>query len=97
MAEEPKPCYPACDSFKCGQRALTQMGQRIYCRWADDDCSGPRCNYALCLQKRLLAGGICGLTVRRKTKEELAPEATPGVSVLVKGKLLRRFREDELI
>jgi len=73
------------------------MGQRIYCRWADDDCSGPRCNYALCLQKRLLAGGICGLTVRRKTKEELAPEATPGVSVLVKGKLLRRFREDELI
>jgi len=72
------------------------MGQRLYCRWADDDCSGPECNYVICLQKRLLAGGTCGLTVRRKTKEELAPEAVQGVDIRVKGKLLRRFREDDL-
>lgn len=97
MEEEPKRCYPACDTFRCGQKALTRMERRIYCRWADDDCSGPECNYALCLQRRLVTGGICGLTIRRKTKEELAPEATPEMNVRVKGKLLRRFREDELI
>jgi hypothetical protein len=73
------------------------MDRRIYCRWADDDCSGPECNYAICLQRRLLTGGVCGFTIRRKTREEVAPEATQGVNVLVKGKLLRRFRDDELI
>ena len=97
MVEEPKRCVPACESFRCGQRALTRMGSRIYCRWADDDCSGPGCNYALCLQKRLVTGEVCGLTVRRKTREEIDPEGVPVVNVRVKGKLLRRFREDELI
>ena len=73
------------------------MDRRIYCRWADDDCSGPECNYAICIKRRLLTGRVCGLTIRRKTREEALPEATQGVNVLVKGKLLRRFRDDELI
>ncbi|MCJ7770739.1 hypothetical protein MUP37_04080 [Candidatus Bathyarchaeota archaeon] len=73
------------------------MGRRVYCRWADDDCSGPSCNYAICLQRRLVSGGQCGLTIRRKTGEEIAPENADKIDVKVKGKLLRRFRDDELI
>ena len=95
-------CFPSCDAFKCGQHALIHAGKRIYCRWADDDCVGCTCNYAICVRGRLLPNGVCGLSVKRKTNEESAPETVNAVSaklntVKVKGKLLRRFREDDLI
>lgn len=77
------------------------VGKRVYCRWADDDCVGCTCNYAVCVRGRLLANGVCGLSVKRKTNEESAPETVNvGIelnSVKVRGKLLRRFREDDLI
>ena len=96
LTESPKRCFPGCESFRCGQKALVYKSQRIYCRWADDDCSGPECNYAICLQRRLVGGGLCSLTIRRKTDEEIAPEDLK-IDVKAKGKLLRRFRDDELI
>ncbi|MFH0897219.1 MAG: hypothetical protein V1850_04130 [Candidatus Bathyarchaeota archaeon] len=94
-------CFPACESFKCGQLSLSSMDQRIYCRWADDDCVGPTCNYATCIRGRLLSNGVCGLSVKRKTNEEAGPEAIEVDNIIsnirLKGKLSRRFREDEII
>jgi len=77
------------------------MGNRIYCRWADDDCVGYSCNYAICVRGRLLPKGICSLAVKRKTDKETNPEEIhpdiPINNIKLKGKLLRRFREDEII
>ena len=99
--EKSSHCFPACESFKCGQHTLTSMGRRIYCRWADDDCVGPTCNYALCVRGRLLSNGVCGLSVKRKTNEEIGPEAievdNKVDNIKFRGKLSRRFKEDEII
>jgi hypothetical protein len=92
-----KKCSPFCDAFRCGQRALSISRQNIYCRWADDECSGATCNYAICVRGKLLTGGICGLTVRRKTSEEPVQENNFETGVRIRGKLLRRFKEEELI
>jgi len=51
----------------------------------------------MCIRERLLSNGVCGLSVKRKTDEEAAPEAIRMNDVKLRGKLLRRFREDDLI
>ncbi|MFH0748859.1 MAG: hypothetical protein V1915_02920 [Candidatus Bathyarchaeota archaeon] len=94
-------CFSACETFKCGQRALIHTGKRVYCRWAEDDCVGHTCNYAICSRGRLLPNGTCGLSIKRKTNEEIAPETLkenlPLNNIKVRGKLLRRVKEDDLI
>lgn len=76
-------------------------GRRIYCRWADDDCVGSTCNYSLCIRGKLLTNGVCGLSVKRKTNEEVGPETkkvdSKIESVKLRGKILRRFRENDII
>jgi hypothetical protein len=88
-------CVPRCEVFQCGQRALIFQKNRAYCRWADDQCSGPDCNYASCGRGRLLANGTCGLNVKRKTRDETGPEAFEAPPVKLR-KLRRRIREDAL-
>lgn len=96
--EENKVCFPACDSFKCDQRALIYAGRRIYCRWADDDCVGHTCNYAVCVRGRLLPNGVCGLTIKRKTEDIPSPVVVErNIDVKLRGKLNRRFKEDDLV
>ena len=97
LENEIKRCFPACDSFRCGQRALSYSGQRVSCRWADDECSGPTCNYAICIREKMLTGGVCGLNVRRRTEEAETPQAASETRIRLKGKLARRFKEDELL
>ena len=98
--DEDKSCIPYCEAFKCSQRAFTNIGRRVYCRWADDDCVGPSCNYALCIRGRLLLNGICGLSVKRKTNEETVPLTieTPNKmnNIKLSKKLSRRIKEDDL-
>jgi hypothetical protein len=62
----------------------------------EDDCTASRCAYASCVRGRLLSGGLCGFSVKRKTDfaEEEVPEA---LEVKVKGKLLRKVSKEELI
>ncbi len=91
-----KRCVPRCEFFRCGQRALTFQKTRAYCRWADDLCSGPDCNYASCGRGRLLANGTCGLSVKRKTRDETGPEVFETPPIKLRGKLRRRIQEDDL-
>jgi len=71
-------------------------GGKVYCRFADDLCSGPNCKYAICIRNRLLPDGTCGLTVKRVTSlSEIPPEkAVKGFKV--KGKLKQRLGEEEI-
>lgn len=70
----------------------------IYCRWADTSCTGPTCNYALCVRGRLLPNGVCGLTMRRKTVDERGPEEMmEGTKLRLRGKVRRRLRDEDLL
>ena len=71
-------------------------GQRAYCRWADDECTGGTCNYALCIKSRLLPQGVCGLAVKRITNEDAVPETLEKPKVKLRGKILKRFKEEEI-
>lgn len=90
-------CSPRCEFFKCGQRALIFRKDTVYCRWADTNCTGPTCNYAICARGHLLPNGVCGLTVKRKTVEETEPEdVTVGVKMRLRGKVRQRLRDEDL-
>ena len=89
-------CFAKCEFFRCGQRALTFQGQRTYCRWADDICAGGTCNYAICIKSKLLQNGVCGLAIKRKTYEDGGPE-TLKPTIKLKGKILKRFKEEDIL
>jgi hypothetical protein len=49
----------------------------------------------------MLPNGVCGLSIKRKTYSEVCPETIEVDSkidnIKLRGKLSRRFREDEII
>ncbi|MBS7639759.1 MAG: hypothetical protein QW804_05620 [Candidatus Bathyarchaeia archaeon] len=92
---EARKCFPKCNRFKCGRNYLIFRGGTPWCRWTDEQCSPVNCNYAVCLGRRLLPGGICGETVKRKTIER-SPEEEIMPSVKVRGKIFRKIGEKEL-
>ncbi|MCK4243715.1 hypothetical protein KAX03_02490 [Candidatus Bathyarchaeota archaeon] len=94
MSESEKRCTPECEFFRCGQRALVKQRSKIYCRWADDVCAGPTCKYAICARGRLLANGVCGFTVKRKTVETEPQEKK--ITIKIRGKTLQRLKGEEL-
>jgi hypothetical protein len=49
----------------------------------------------MCVKRKLLLGGICGETVKRKTTEK-EPEEVIGPTVKLRGKTLRRIGEKEI-
>jgi hypothetical protein len=59
----------------------------------EENCKVDNCTYALCYKRRLLPNGICGETVKRKTIER-KPEDIPDRTVKLRGKALRRIRDD---
>ncbi len=65
------------------------------CRWTEEACNVANCQYSMCMKRRLLPGGICGETVRRRTVEKSFEEDF-GEPVRLKGKALRKFGEREL-
>ena len=93
----PKRCAPDCPFFRCGQRAAVRRGSAVYCRFADDECKGPACKYAMCAKNRMLADGLCGLTIRRAGPSlvEIPPEEAVG-EVRVRGKVHPKLRREEL-
>jgi len=48
------------------------------------------------MKARLLPSGACGLNVTRKTPEEAGPEILEEPKVKLKGKILRRFKEEDI-
>ena len=67
--------------------------------WCDnrteEECDVSNCSYATCAKRRLLPGGVCGETLKRKTKE-IEPEEAVGPPVKLKGKVSRRVGEKEI-
>ena len=76
--------------------ALNYQGRRVYCRWAEDDCSGATCNYAICTRGRLLPNGMCGLNIKRKTDEDSGPEISDEPEIKLKGKILKRMKGEDI-
>jgi len=77
------------------KRAVIYQGNRIWCRWAEEECNVAKCSYATCVRRQLLPGGVCGESVKRKTVERrLEEEFIP--SVKLRGKALRKLGDREL-
>jgi len=92
---EAKKCFPSCKVFRCGKNAIVYRGNTVWCRWTEEECEISNCTYAMCARRRLLPGGICGETVKRKTTETEPEEATiPAVKL--RGKVLRKIGEKEI-
>ncbi len=47
----------------------------------------------MCRRRQLLDNGICGRTIKRKTREEKSPEDFEEEEIRVKGKLYRKTGE----
>jgi uncharacterized protein YdeI (BOF family) len=76
------------------KRAVIYQGNRIWCRWTDEDCNVANCSYATCVRRQLLPGGVCGESVKRKTVEKrMEDDMIP--TVRLKGKALRKIKDDE--
>ncbi|MFB6491131.1 MAG: hypothetical protein TU35_007835 [Thermoproteus sp. AZ2] len=62
--------------FRCGKKALKPMirGNKIvfWCTWLNDECIGPRCQYAYCEARALTPDGFC--TIKTKGVEEKRPD-----------------------
>jgi hypothetical protein len=81
--------------LRCGKKAVFYRGNRVWCRWTDEECEVANCSYATCIKRRMLPRGICGETVKRKTVER-EPEETTIPTVKLKGKALRKIGEKEI-
>ena len=92
---EKKKCSPECKLFKCSKNATIYRRDAVWCRWTDDLCDVANCAYAICIKKRLLPGGICGETIKRRTTDK-RPEEVVGPPVKVRGKTLRRIGDKEI-
>ncbi len=90
-------CTPICPfrAFVCTKRALSIRKRGIdlvaFCSWTGDECTGYKCQFALCTRHALLPDGTCRLTiktrqVRRPSIEEEALKIEHELSTL-KGKL----------
>ena len=60
----------------------------------EENCKVENCTYAMCFKRRLLPQGICGETVKRMTVER-KPEDIPDRSIKLRGKTLRRIKDDD--
>ena len=86
-------CYPKCRDFKCIKRALTFRGKTSWCNWTSEPCDPKGCTYAVCVKRQLLDNGVCGLTIKRRTKDDLRPEDVFKDEIKPKGKLARKVGE----
>ncbi len=88
-----KDCYPKCRDFNCTKRALRFKGKEAWCEWTSEPCDLKSCTYAMCRRRQLLENGVCGQTIKRKTREEVMPEDFIDDEIRVKGKLMRKTGE----
>ena len=95
MSDKPKNCFPACEFFRCGQRSLFFKGKVAWCKFADDECVVKTCKYVQCVRGKMLPDGICGLTVKAKSLDDIKPEEAIK-PVKITGKLVQKLKEKEL-
>ncbi len=90
-----KKCSAECESFKCAKNSDVHSGGGVWCRWTEEMCSIANCSYALCTKRRLLPGGVCGESIKRKTVEK-RPDEVVGPTIKLHGKALRKLGEKEI-
>ena len=90
-----KSCSASCHFFKCAKNAFIYRRNGVWCKWTDDICNIAICTYAMCKKRRLLPKGVCGETVKRKTKDK-KPEDVVGLTVKLRGKAFRKIGEREV-
>lgn len=90
-----KRCSPKCKFFRCAKNAAIFRKNIVWCRWTDEECDVANCSYATCIKRRLLPGGICGETIKRKTVEK-PPEEIVEPAIKLRGKTLRKIGEKEI-
>jgi len=88
-----KTCFSQCRDFKCTKNALRSQGRTPWCDWTGESCDLKSCNYAMCYKRLLLDEGVCGLSVKRRTSEDISPEDLFRDELRVKGKLMRKTGE----
>lgn len=88
-----KNCYSKCRDFKCNKRALTFRGKKGWCNWINEPCSPKGCTYAMCFKRQLLEDGVCGLSVRRRTKEDIQPEDILKDEFRIRAKIAKKTGE----
>lgn len=74
---------------------MVYRGDDVWCRLTDEQCDVANCVYAMCVKRRLLPGGICGETVKRKTVEK-PPEEVVGPAIKLRGRTLRKIGDKEI-
>ncbi len=92
-----KQCTPTCKFFRCQRRALKiiiKNNRRVaVCMDTMSLCDGPKCKYAMCLKRRLLPDGRCGMAIKSTQKfVDLAEEAEE-LDLRLKSKALDRLGE----
>ena len=88
-----KKCLPDCRDFSCTKRALRMRGREAWCEWTSEPCDPKGCNYAMCRKRQLLDNGVCGFSIKRKTRERTRPEDEFSDEIRVRGKLMRKTGE----
>ena len=95
MLAQAKKCSPTCRFFRCAKNATVYRGDDVWCRLTDEQCDVANCVYAMCVKRRLLPGGICGETVKRKTVEKPLEEVV-GPAIKLRGRALRKIGDKEI-
>jgi len=90
-----KHCSPKCRLFRCAKNAAIFRRNSVWCRLTEEECNVKNCTYATCVKRKLLPGGICGETVKRKTVEK-TPEEAVGPTIKLRGRALRKIGEREI-
>ena len=91
-----KKCFPQCQDFKCTKSALRYQGGNAWCDWTSEPCDPKSCNFALCYKRQLVDNGVCGMSIKRRTREDIEPEQFPIDEVYVKGKVMRKLGDRKI-
>jgi hypothetical protein len=68
----------------------------VGCRLTEEKCNIGNCTYSMCMKRRLLPGGVCGETVKRKTVEKDVDDDFLDGGIRLKGKALRKLGDREI-
>ncbi len=93
---EPKSCDSRCRDFTCTKRAMSFRGKVTWCQWTEAECEPTKCTYAVCYKRQLLENGICGFTIKRKTREDSEPETFRLPEIRAKGKLAKKVGDSSI-
>jgi hypothetical protein len=96
MKSNSKFCYPKCHDFRCTQRATSFRGKTTWCQLTNEACIIANCNYAACKNRQLLEKGVCGKSIKRKTKDDIRPEDLFRDEIQVRGKLSKKLGEKNI-